>query len=741
MKESQALLQPLPTISVTVGYSRLYTVRFPSLILHPVYWAPIGDVAPVIRGTWFYKSTMLPVEPEVANRLERGYCYMRPWTGTWQDELNSCVEHGAEAEEKIVWKLFQQEQEEQGGDTAPRNTQDDAEQFEKGAHDGANHALQFDQTEAAGPHGKARDALRPTSVIYVNATDAQILRPSLLPSAHRGRRPLSAIRKGHEIGIAVVRGFDYKRWSKLHPPRTKTAAAGKLMEMYSRGRASGQVIAQPRCPGCLMEERKPRPTELVLVIHGIGQKLSERVESFNFTHHINGFRRQVNIEMSETSIWPSMRDGMGGLMVLPVNWRAILSREDDDVHALTHDDPNGNQFTLKDITPETVPYVRNMISDVMLDIPYYLSNHKPKMIAAVAKEANRVYRLWCANNPGFQEYGRVHIIAHSLGSVMAVDILSRQPTALLPRPADVTATSLADRSSDQLFNFDTKNLFLCGSPVGFFLLLNKATLSPRQGRTKPGLREGDMESGLCGERGQYGCLAVDNVYNIMHDTDPISYCLNAAVDRRLAAVLKPAFLPSLQTSWMQSLSHVLTFSSSTPLGGSQSANGSSTVAEHVTLSKSAAAPLSRHLPPTSPSGVRSFTPATPLHPLCSPVSAMSFDADQDNPADPDTENPLTQLPSNVELETHDFTREEIAEKRMYALNDNGQIDYHMSGNAGPLSIQYLNMLSAHTSYWSSQDFTRLVVMEVGREPGRKHAIAALKARKKKGWQGGKNEAK
>ena len=52
-------------------------------------------------------------------------------------------------------------------------------------------------------------------------------------------------------------------------------------------------------------------------------------------------------------------------------------------------------FTLEDITPETLPSVRNIVSDVMLDIPYYMSHHQPKMIAAVVKEANRIYQLWC----------------------------------------------------------------------------------------------------------------------------------------------------------------------------------------------------------------------------------------------------------------------------------------------------------------------------------------------------------
>lgn len=95
---------------------------------------------------------------------------------------------------------------------------------------------------------------------------------------------------------------------------------------------------------------------------------------------------------------------------------------------------------------------------------------------------------------------------------------------------------------------------------------------------------------------------------------------------------------------------------------------------------------------------------------------------------------ITKLPSNVELETHDFTREEIAEKRMQLLNDNGQIDYFISGGGGPLNIQYLNMLSAHSSYWILPDFVRFLVVEIARRQDKDGTLLALRAEKKKGWK-------
>ena len=52
---------------------------------------------------------MFPVETELANKLEEGYGYLKPWTDTWQDELNSCVENGADAEMKAMHKLWPKE--------------------------------------------------------------------------------------------------------------------------------------------------------------------------------------------------------------------------------------------------------------------------------------------------------------------------------------------------------------------------------------------------------------------------------------------------------------------------------------------------------------------------------------------------------------------------------------------------------------------------------------------------------
>lgn len=668
-------------VFIPVGISRLHLVEMPDLLMKPIYWSPVNDVSAVVRGTWFYATNMLPVESGLANWLETGYQEMQPWTEAWQEELNSCVEIGAEAEMKVVYHLFPERKSSRPGSGAESKPDDTefAPVYELLAE---GQKVQHENLAANTPIGEFRNYAPDSSqryknhrVIYVNARQAQILRPSLAPSVSRNRRPLAAVRKGREIGVPIVRGFNRREWERFNPPSkmTSRAAHAKVGAYMSR---SGNAVTEDRqlsCSACKDEEQKhpPKVTDLVLVIHGIGQKLSERMDSYNFTHSINSFRRDVNVELSSEAVQGNLRNGQGGVMVLPINWRLTLSFLDDETETKNGSEPM--RFKLEDITPDTLPAIRSLISDVMLDIPYYLSHHKQKMISAVIREANRVYRLWCRNNPGFHENGRVHLIAHSLGSAMAMDILSQQPTKIL-KQSDLSAKEV----DEKMFEFDTTNLFCCGSPASFFLLLNKSTLIPRGGRQKPGT-DAEDERGITGEAGTYGCLAVDNVYNVMAPYDPISYCLNPAVDSEYAASLKAAVIPSMRQGLLASMG--------LKWGSSNSSRPFGMVASATSTS----------------------------------IGRPS----------------MNKMPSTIEMDTHNFTQEELAERRMFLLNDNGQIDFTLTNDGGPLDFQYWSMLSAHSSYWLRQDFVRFLVVEIGREQGRQGTLTALVAQKKRLFKAGK----
>lgn len=650
------------SVDVPVGVSRLHKVCLPALQMEPIYWSPVHDVSSVTRGTWFYKDTIFPVEPSVANQLEMGYRELRPWSQTWKDELRSAMDVGAAGEEKVAHRLWPKD-----GDKSI--TSDDilstdpycaARCFQGEA--AAEGAADPDDLDKKTTDPKTIVKKYPNcQVIYKDSRSAFILKPNLQPSAYHKRRPLQKIQKGLAVGIPVCRGFDWKAWEKLHPSK-KTNVASKAEEQAAVS-GDSDFAKRDACPACRSQEQRKETTDLCLVIHGIGQKLSERMESFHFTHAINAFRRSVNVEFAHDGVQKVCRDDLGGVMVLPVNWRANLSFEDGDPSKDGASDHSGSNFSLKDITQPSIPAIRSMISDVMLDVPYYMSHNKEKMVQACICEANRVYRLWCKNNPDFSKNGRVHLIAHSLGSVMAMEILSKQPT-LVPN-VDFNGK----KANNKHLEFNTANLFCVGSPAGFFLLLEKKKLLPRKAQNKPGAEMGDdKDKSIVGEQGTFGCLAVENLYNVMHTNDPIAYRLNACADPQYAASLKNAHVPSATTGFFESLGNAM----------------------------------------------RSMTPgsAAPADLAIGQIPKPTI---------------TTRMPSQLEMEVHDFTAEEKAEKKFYLLNDNGQVDYCLSSGGGPLEIQYLNMLSAHSSYWTSPDFIRMLCTEVGRKPGKANCLPNMKA--------------
>ena len=225
--------------------------------MKPIYWSSANDVSHVHRGTWFYKGTLLPVETELANRLEAGYQYMRPWTQTYTDELNSCLEIGPEAELKVVYEIFQTPRKN------PKRKNNDRVKPKVQIEDMAVGYLDSDMDSET-----IAQLYQNCSVIYADGTDAQILRATQLPSVSRGRKPLGPIRKGKRVGIPVIRGFDHQAWDRLHP--VKGIESSKLAhDAAVKARSDTNAIGESEvCQACLPPQEFSKATDLVLVIHG-----------------------------------------------------------------------------------------------------------------------------------------------------------------------------------------------------------------------------------------------------------------------------------------------------------------------------------------------------------------------------------------------------------------------------------------------------------------------------------------
>ncbi|KAL5962081.1 Phospholipase DDHD1 [Taenia solium] len=101
----------------------------------------------------------------------------------------------------------------------------------------------------------------------------------------------------------------------------------------------------------------------------------------------------------------------GRLEFLPVEWRTNLPLNEGIIRSVT----------ITDCQP-----LRAYLNSTALDIMYYTSSiQRMEIMRAFHHEVARLYGLFCARNPHFIERGgKVSIIAHSLGAVVAFDVLT-----------------------------------------------------------------------------------------------------------------------------------------------------------------------------------------------------------------------------------------------------------------------------------------------------------------------------
>lgn len=171
--------------------------------------------------------------------------------------------------------------------------------------------------------------------------------------------------------------------------------------------------------------------DLVLVWHGIGQRLAEEWKSMDFTLAVSSLRTLAHKRQAKASLSDVGGGGMPALskghrvQFIPVLWRATLQDFEppatDDAAAEEH---LNNRFDIDEIlSSDTIPLVRQLISGVLFDIPLHLSQHREEILSRVIRKTNRVWRLFAQRNDQFLAHGgRTSLIAHSLGAALAVDM-------------------------------------------------------------------------------------------------------------------------------------------------------------------------------------------------------------------------------------------------------------------------------------------------------------------------------
>ena len=158
-----------------------------------------------------------------------------------------------------------------------------------------------------------------------------------------------------------------------------------------------------------------REIYLILIVHGIGnvkQYQDENAEQFT-----------SSINFVQSNHFPESRYKCEVRMI---DWNSILKTEQ----------------TLEKVKRVTISQMgdsdsyRNMINQTGLDILFYLGKHyRPKILKRVVEEARKHYLDLFENGKNKRFKGRVSIVAHSLGSVITYDLMTRQfPEYWLYRP-------------------------------------------------------------------------------------------------------------------------------------------------------------------------------------------------------------------------------------------------------------------------------------------------------------------
>ncbi|KAG9077843.1 hypothetical protein FS749_010212, partial [Ceratobasidium sp. UAMH 11750] len=534
-------------LGVPVTLDKLFEVNVRTMRLYPVFWKSPGPPIKVRRCVWMYDETRA-VEPVLSRELEEAYHAVKPYLPSYPDEVQAALSIGTlEAQDKLKLAL-------------PKS--DHSAVFQD-----ACTARVFQGTTPPSPGlfkylfgagGNGGELFPGATVVYRGVENAV--------AAGNGSSEGTKSREGRRMSVSSLQETNAKRQKLdvaidasrirrpgVHSPESRPESRASTQ---SEGGAPKGLKHTPKKTKTLeIEEVVPRSedtvvTDLVLVIHGIGQGYTAQYEAWDFTYATNLFRDIARKQSQSPALASIMRSRRA--QFIPVPWRASMNLALD--HELERErDGLDNRFTLSDITPKkSIPFVRELTNNVLIDIPYFMSQHRDKMIQSVCLTANRAYRLWCARNPEFESHGRVHILAHSLGSALSAHILSDQPTIQRPL-SEFTPEELVGMSRHFLFN--TRNLFMIGSPLGVFMHINQAQLIARKGRERTMHAQPDE---ALDRTGVFGCLAVDAIYNIYNATDPIAYLLNPCVDSQHAKTMTKATVPSVGTAVLTTIGSRIT---------------------------------------------------------------------------------------------------------------------------------------------------------------------------------------
>ncbi|KAK7516011.1 DDHD domain-containing protein [Phyllosticta citriasiana] len=611
---------------VPVNEDFLFDVDVEDRELSPAYW--LGPIYEVRRGTWFYQegaTVLRPCDENLATQLEEGYIKIKPWR---------FVERSRSASQPKSRPTSMQPGEDPNKSKASGVSRSASMHSPKASasldkemeNTGKDQDWEDNLPVQEQPKTHRLFGAHMNSVVtYQDSTTAWLLTDDFLSrmSSTMYQRFAGG---GHFAGVKLIRGFiDLKaekerakkksRDGKEIETETKTSGAPKQNEQESEPSSGDQSDAEGEAPVESRQEslerhvsnlissaqnedpskeeeevRKRAEREiredykeqegdeqdreiehLLLVTHGIGQRLGMRVESVNFVHDVNTMRKTMKSVYSSSADLQALNGEVDKqtkncrVQALPIVWRHLLDFPRQSLKHNRKEFDLGDAYSAEDeeypslenITVEGVPAVRNLISDLALDILLYQSPaYKGHISRIVVQECNRIYKLFKGRNPNFK--GRVSLVGHSLGSAIMFDILCRQKEERAPHGERQRHHSRRNEEQGLKLDFEVEDFYALGSPIGLFQMLRGKRIAARgmrhgfQGESPlgstndPFMGESSMSGATMSQQNHFEITTsspkCQSLFNIFHPTDPISYRLEPLISPAMS-ILKPQPLP------------------------------------------------------------------------------------------------------------------------------------------------------------------------------------------------------
>ena len=584
---------PTTSTRVPVNEDYLFDVHIEKRELEPAYW--LGPTYEVRRGSWFFQetSTLRPCDENLANQLEEGFLKITPWRQPVSARSQS--QPRARPRSQLIEQTNAQKAE---GTATPTETptldsyssnsyrlfgswmntmvtyQDDHVAYL--TQDDFVSRLSINVWERFGTYGGVKvvrgytDSTKPADGKVTEKTVADKVNAALDKSADSASTEAPPKDKPSD---------------RPEMPRKRTALERQLSSLA--GLAQGDESAKESAEQDAQEEQQKEMEDarekdgedqarqidhLVLVTHGIGQRLGLRLDSVNFVHDVNTMRKTMKAVYESA---PDLQAVSGDpkncrVQVLPVCWRHLLdfprqslkqNRKEFDLGDL--DSSFDDEYpSLQDITVDGVPAVRNLITDLAMDILMYQSAYREHIASVVQQECNRVFKLF-RERTGFK--GRVSICGHSLGSAIFFDLLCRQEDVIKTRPRRVSSKTSKGPSlefPDLKLDFPVDNFFALGSPIALFQMLKGRTIAGRAAMPSQDLALSPFDPDPVGADPFENASAnmstqsrtkelvpittstpkCGDFFNIFHPTDPIAYRIEPLISPAMAK-LKPQPLP------------------------------------------------------------------------------------------------------------------------------------------------------------------------------------------------------